>query len=85
MLTPMKRLQIMIEREMDEALGKAARERGISKAAIIREIVGERLEPTPALEDDPLWRMVGSGSWEVAPGETHDDILYGPRETPAEG
>ncbi len=39
----MKRLQIMIEEELDEALGREARKEGTSKAALIRGYVaGER-------------------------------------------
>lgn len=54
-----KRLQIMIEEELDEALARQAAEEGVSKAALIRRYVGERLRPLPPLEEDPLWELVG--------------------------
>lgn len=54
-----KRLQIMIEEDLDAALGRQARAEGVSKAALIRRYVGERLRPLPPLEDDPLWDIVG--------------------------
>jgi hypothetical protein len=54
-----KRLQIMIEEELDAELGRQAAKEGISKAALIRRYVGERLRPLPPLEQDPLWDIVG--------------------------
>jgi hypothetical protein len=54
-----KRLQIMIEEELDDALARQAAEEGVSKAALIRRYVGERLRPLPPLEEDPLWELVG--------------------------
>lgn len=54
-----KRLQIMIEEELDTALARQALQEGVSKAALIRRYVGERLRPLPPLEEDPLWDLVG--------------------------
>ncbi len=54
-----KRLQIMIEEDLDAALGQQPAREGVSKAALIRRYVGERLRPLPPLEDDPLWGIVG--------------------------
>ena len=71
-----KRLQILIDEELDAALERQAAEEGTSKAALIRRYVGERLRPLPPLEHDPLWEIVG-----MAEGEPVDDIdeyLYGP-------
>ena len=73
-----KRLQIMIEEDLDAALGRQAKEEGVSKAALIRRYVGERLRPLPPLEDDPLWDIVGmikGGS----PDDSSriDEIVYG--------
>lgn len=42
MVRRMKRLQIHIEEELDDALAVAAAQRGTSKAALIREAVAER-------------------------------------------
>jgi len=50
----MKRLQIMIEEDLDAALERQARGERTSKAALIRRYVRERLEPLPALHEDPL-------------------------------
>ena len=56
-----KRLQIMIEEGLDAALARQAADEDVSKAALIRRYVGERLRSLPPLEDDPLWEIVGHG------------------------
>jgi hypothetical protein len=69
----MKRLQIMIEEELDVALERKARAEGRSKAALIRRYVRERLHPLPPLEGDPLWQMVGADDFEPQPV---DEVVY---------
>jgi hypothetical protein len=69
----MKRLQIMIQEDLDAALGRLAAEQGLSKAALIRQFVRERLQPLPPLEDDPLFRISGSASFSPAPV---DEVVY---------
>jgi hypothetical protein len=73
-----KRLQIMIEEELDDALATEARRERTSKAALIRRYVRDRLRPAPLLpiEDDPLWKFVGGSDAEPVVGI--DDFLYGP-------
>jgi Ribbon-helix-helix protein, copG family len=77
---PMKRLQIMIEEELDEALEHAARKERTSKAALIRRYVAEHVKPLPPLEEDPLWDLVGTVDAE--PVEDIDEYLYGPSAKP---
>lgn len=72
-----KRLQIMIEEELDAALGRQAAEEGVSKAALIRRYVGERLRPLPPLEEDPLWQMRGMFKGGPNDSQTIDDVVYG--------
>jgi hypothetical protein len=50
----MKRLQIMIEEEVDAALERAALEARTSNAALIRLYVRDRLMPLPPLTADPI-------------------------------
>ncbi len=69
----MKRLQILIEEEMDAALEMRAREERRSKAALIRQYVGERLKPLPPLATDPLRRMAGADAFEP---RAVDDVVY---------
>ncbi|HEV8687883.1 MAG TPA: CopG family transcriptional regulator [Gaiellaceae bacterium] len=73
----MKRLQIMIEPELDAALGREARRRQTSKGALIRRYVREQLKPLPPIEADPLWEMVGAAGNAEPVGDI-DEFLYGP-------
>ena len=70
-----KRLQIMIEEELDAALALQAAEERTSKAALIRRYVRERLQPLPPIQEDPLWELVGLVDAE--PVEDIDEFLYG--------
>ena len=74
-----KRLQILIEEELDAALERRAAEEGTSKAALIRRYVGERLRPLPPLESDPLWEIVGMCAGGPDDSASVDDVVYGPR------
>ena len=77
-MTDVKRLQIMIEEELDAALARQAAEEGVSKAALIRRYVRERLRALPPLEEDPLWQIVGmikDGSPDDS--ESIDEVVYG--------
>jgi hypothetical protein len=71
-----KRLQIMIEEDLDAALGRQAAREKTSKAALIRRYVRERLEPLPPLEEDPLWEMVGADP-DAEPVDDIDEVVYG--------
>jgi predicted DNA-binding protein len=68
-----KRLQIMIDEDLDTALDQLAQKTGRSKAALIRTFVRERIKPLPPLSADPLGRMVGADDFESAP---IDDVVY---------
>ena len=73
----MKRLQILIEEDLDAELAiRAIRER-TSKGALVRRYVREAIEPFPPIEQDPLWELVGMGSSDPMPV---DDVVYGPRD-----
>jgi hypothetical protein len=76
-----KRLQIMIEEDLDDALAVAAHMERTSKAALIRRYVRDRLrpEPLPPLEEDPIWGLVGIAG-DVEPVDDIDEFLYGPVE-----
>ena len=70
----MKRLQFMLEPELDVALEQAALREGVSKAALLRRWVRLNVVPLPPLEEDPLWGMLGA--YEGEPGEI-DEVVYG--------
>lgn len=69
----MKRLQIYIEPELDDALAVRAAKQGTSKAALIRRYVAERLEQDE-VGGDPLDALVGA--YDEDPGVI-DDVVYG--------
>jgi len=69
----MKRLQIMIDEDLDAELERLAVDEDTSKAALIRRFVRERLSPLPPLSADPLGRMVGADDFEPA---AIDDVVY---------
>lgn len=69
----MKRLQILIEEELDEALARHALAEGTSKASLIRQYVREKLKALPPLESDPLGQMVGADDFDPDP---IDDVVY---------
>ena len=69
----MKRLQIMIDEDLDAELARIASRERTSKAALIRAYVRERLHTLPPLEDDPIWALAGNVDAEPA---RVDDVVY---------
>jgi len=78
-MSSVKRLQIMIEEELDAELGRQAAVEGVSKAALIRRYVGERLRRPTTRDQDPLWEFVGIAG-DAEPVDDIDEFLYGPIE-----
>ena len=70
----MKRLQIMIEEDVDRALDRQAARERVSKASLVRRYVRRGLTPLPSLGDDPLGALTGSAEFEPA---DVDDVVYG--------
>jgi Ribbon-helix-helix protein, copG family len=75
----MRRLQIMIDEDLDEALARQAQEEGTSKAALIRRYVRERIKPLPPIEEDPLWEIYGMVKGGGKDSLSVDDVVYGPK------
>ena len=72
-----KRLQIMIEEELDAELGRQAAAEGVSKAALIRRYVRDRLRPLPPLHEDPLWELFGMiKSGRSDDSQRIDEVVY---------
>jgi len=67
----MRRLQISIDEELDEALAVEAARRHTSRAALIREFVRDRLEL--ASGSDPFVALMGD--IDEAAGDI-DDVVY---------
>ena len=70
----MKRLQISIEEDLDDALAIEAARRRTSKAALIREYVAERLSRGRPVRADPMANLIGDIDDEA--GDL-DRLLYG--------
>ncbi len=68
----MKRLQIMIEEDLDDALGLEAKKQRTSKAALIRQFVRRELGGELG-GDDALKEMLGVDDFEPVP---IDDVVY---------
>lgn len=73
----MKRLQIRIEAELDDALAVAAAQQGTSKAALIREALAERYA-SAADGTEALLSMAGMLKGGT-PDDSRsiDDVVYG--------
>ena len=67
----MRRLQISIDEDLDEALAVEATRRRTSRAAIIREIVRQQLRPSDGA--DPFASLVGDIDDEA--GDI-DEVVY---------
>lgn len=74
MLTLMKRLQILIDEELDEALALEARRTSTSKAELIRRYVRSHLAETFDGLDDSLLSMAGRDDYDSEPV---DEVVYG--------
>lgn len=70
----MKRLQISIDEDLDDALAAEAVRRSTSKAALIREFVRDRLGPRRQAADlmDTLVGDIDAEAGDI------DDVVYGP-------
>ncbi len=69
----MKRLQILIEEELDDALAIEAKRTGTSKAALIRRFVRDQLSDQEGTGGDPLAAMIGVDELEPT---AVDDVVY---------
>lgn len=70
----MRRIQVVIDPELDDRLEREAAGRGVSKSALVRECVARELsEPF----DNGLWKLVGMFP-DAEPVEDTDEYLYGP-------
>lgn len=75
----MRRIQIVMSEDLDDALERRARKERTSKSELIRRIVGRELRPLPPLEEDPLWKLVGASALPLAPLEPPnpvDQVVY---------
>jgi hypothetical protein len=71
----MRRIQVVIDPDLDEWLEREAASRQTSKSALIRECVRREADKEPF--DNGLWKLVGMFP-DAEPVENIDEFLYGP-------
>ena len=72
----MRRIQLHLEEELDEALAREAARRQQSKAQLMREYLWRQIDLTGAVSDS-LDELVGISDAEPVEGESIDDVVYG--------
>jgi hypothetical protein len=72
----MRRIQLHIEEELDDALAREAARRGEPKAKLMREYLWRQIDVS-GLVSDTLDELIGISDGEPLDGETIDDVVYG--------
>jgi len=73
----MRRVQIMLEPELDDWVEREALHRGVSKGAVVRACLRERFRPLPPLADDALAEIVGMFEGRADDSQSVDRVVYG--------
>ena len=71
----MRRIQVVIDAELDDRLAREAEVRGLSKSALVRECVERELPAEPF--DNGLTKLIGMFPG-MEPVDDIDEFLYGP-------
>ena len=70
----MRRIQLYIEPDIDDALTAAAAKQGVSRSALMRDAVRALLSAQPGESADPLDALVGR--FDVEPDDDIDAVIY---------
>lgn len=70
----MRRIQLYIDEDLDEALSAVAARRGVSRSAYVRDAVRSCLADGPETLSDALDALVGSV--DVEPSDDLDAVIY---------
>jgi len=73
----MKRLQILIDADLDADLERQAARSGRSKGALVREALRRQMKPAQSVERDAIFDLAGAASFDPVPPEEIDDVVYG--------
>ncbi len=76
MLLLMRRIQLHLDEDLDEALAAQAMELGLPKAALIRRYLAEHVSVRTRANEDPSASLIGV--YDGTPDESRgiDDIVY---------
>jgi plasmid stability protein len=72
----LRRVQLMLDDDLDERIRSRAKIDGISKSELVRRILRAEFPPLPPLHEDPIWEIVGADP-DAEPANV-DDVVYGP-------
>ena len=72
----MKRLQILIDEDLDADLEREASRTGRSKGALVRDALRRQLPPPAAVQRDAIFDLAGAASFDPVPPEEIDDVVY---------
>jgi metal-responsive CopG/Arc/MetJ family transcriptional regulator len=74
----LKRVQLMLDDELDRAVAREARLRRVSRSEVVRSILREKLLPPPlAPEENPLWELVGMVEGAPDDSQRINEVVYG--------
>ena len=73
----MRRFQILLNEELDDALERQVELESVSKAELLRRYARARLEPPPPVREDPLWELVGADDNDPSGRVDIDEVVYG--------
>jgi hypothetical protein len=73
----LRRVQLMLDDDLDERVETRAKIEGISKSELVRRILRAEFPLLPPLHEDPIWGIVGAAG-DAEPANV-DDVVYGPK------
>jgi hypothetical protein len=73
----LRRVQLMLDDDLDERVESRAKIEGISKSEVVRRILRAEFPVLPPIEEDPIWDLVGADP-HAEPANV-DDVVYGPK------
>lgn len=74
-IASMRRIQLYMEPDIDDALTAAAAKQGVSRSALMRDAVRAWLSTGPDELADPLDALIGR--FDVEPDDDIDAVIYG--------
>lgn len=73
----MRRIQIHLDDDVDDALAKTAADRGMAKAAVIREYLAEHVDVDRRRRGSAVAALIGVYEGSAQESENVDEVVYG--------